>query len=92
MTLRVDARGVFPAPSLRELPPAGPIADARIGTQTVSLASGPAAAAIYARDRLGAGARIDGPAILTQLDATTLLLPGQVGRIDRVGSLIVTDA
>ena len=70
----------------------GPIADARIGTQTVSLASGPAAAAIYARDRLGAGARIDGPAILTQLDATTLLLPGQVGRIDRVGSLIVTDA
>jgi N-methylhydantoinase A len=92
VTLRVDARGVFPSPSLRELPPAGPIADARIGMQTVSLASGPAAAAIYARDRLGAGARIDGPAILTQLDATTLLLPGQVGRIDRVGSLIVTDA
>jgi N-methylhydantoinase A len=92
VTLRVDARGVFPAPSLRELPPAGPIADARIGTQTVSLASGPAAAAIYARDRLGAGARIDGPAILTQLDATTLLLPGQVGTVDRFGSLIVTDA
>ena len=31
VTLRVDARGVFPAPALRELPPAGPLEDARIG-------------------------------------------------------------
>jgi N-methylhydantoinase A len=92
VTLRVDARGVFPAPALRELPAGGPIADARIGTQTVSLASGPAEAAIYARDRLGAGARIAGPAILAQLDATTLLLPGQLCTVDRFGSLIVTDA
>jgi N-methylhydantoinase A len=92
VTLRVDARGVFPAPAICELPPAGPLEDARIGTQTAFLASGPAEAAIYARDRLGCGARIQGPAILTQLDATTLLLPGQVGVVDRFGSLIVTEA
>ena len=48
-----------------------------------------AEAAIYARERLGAGARIAGPAILTQLDATTLLLPGQVGTVDRLGNLII---
>jgi N-methylhydantoinase A len=92
VTLRVDARGVFPAPALRELPAAGRIGDARIGTQPVFFASGRAEAAIYARDRLGAGAHIHGPAILTQLDATTLLLPGQVGIVDRFGSLIVTEA
>ncbi|HJU32026.1 MAG TPA: hydantoinase/oxoprolinase family protein [Hyphomicrobiaceae bacterium] len=92
VTLRVDARGVFPAPALRELPPARPLADARAGTQTVFLDSGPVDAAIYARGRLGAGARIDGPAILTQLDATTLLLPGQIGTVDRLGNLIIVES
>jgi N-methylhydantoinase A len=91
VTLRVDARGVFPAPALRELPPAGSLEDARVGTQTVAFESGSAEAAIYARDRLGAGARIEGPAILTQLDATTLLLPGQSGTVDRFGNLIVQE-
>ena len=62
-----------------------------MGTQAVFLETGPAEAAIYARERLGAGARIDGPAILTQLDATTLLLPGQAGVVDRFGNLIVEE-
>ena len=91
VTLRVDARGVFPAPAVRELPPAGRLETARVGSQTVFLETGPAEAAIYARERLGAGARIDGPAILTQLDATTLLLPGQSGSVDRFGNLIVEE-
>ncbi len=91
VTLRVDARGVFPAPALRELPPAGPLEAARLGTQAVFFEAGPVQAVIYARDRLGAGARIDGPAILTQLDATTLLLPGQAGVVDRFGNLIVEE-
>jgi hypothetical protein len=43
------------------------------------------------RARLGAGDRIAGPAILTQLDATTLLLPGQTGEVHRFGSLVVHD-
>jgi N-methylhydantoinase A len=51
VTLRVDARGVFPVPALRELPTAGPLADARVGTQSIALETGPAEAAIYARDR-----------------------------------------
>ena len=89
VTLRVDARGVFPAPAMLELPPAGPLEEARTGTQAVLLETGRVEAAIYARERLGAGARIDGPAILTQLDATTLLLPGEVGTVDRLGNLIV---
>jgi N-methylhydantoinase A len=55
------------------------------------LATGPVEAPIYDRARLGAGARIAGPAILTQLDATTLVLPGQLGEVDRVGNLIVTE-
>jgi N-methylhydantoinase A len=91
VTLRVDARGIFPAPAARQLPPAGPVGDARVGKQQVFLETGRAEAAIYARERLGAGARIEGPAILTQLDATTLILPGQIGTVDPRGNLIITE-
>ena len=62
-----------------------------IGRQTIVLASGAVDAPIYDRAQLGAGAAIDGPAIVTQLDATTLLLPGQLGEVDRLGNLIVTE-
>ena len=89
VTLRVDARGVFPAPAMLELPPAGPLEDAQTGTQALLLERGRVEAPIYARERLGAGACIAGPAILTQLDATTLLGPGEVGTVDRLGNLIV---
>ena len=61
------------------------------GVRTVFLETGPSEAAIYARECLCAGARINGPAILTQLDATTLLLPGQSGVVDRFGNLIVEE-
>ena len=89
VTLRVDARGVFPPPAMLELPAAGPLEEACTGTQALFLEAGRAEAAIYARERLGAGARVAGPAILTQLDATTLLLPGEIGTVDRLGNLII---
>jgi N-methylhydantoinase A len=91
VTLRVDARGSFPSPAMRELPPDPGLEHARAGLQAVHLEAGRVEAAIYARDRLGFGARIEGPAILTQLDTTTLLLPGQAGLIDRFGNLLVSE-
>ena len=48
-------------------------------------------APIYDRARLGTGDHIDGPAIITLLDATTLLLLGQSAEIDPLGSLFVHD-
>jgi len=41
------------------------------------------------RDLLGAGAVVNGPAIVEQLDSTTVLLPGQRGRVDRFGNLVI---
>jgi N-methylhydantoinase A len=38
---------------------------------------------------LPAGARIGGPAILEQADATTVIEPGLAGRINPMGDLIV---
>jgi N-methylhydantoinase A len=92
VTLRVDAIGDLPQPALAELPPAGPLASARTGTQRVFFESGACDTPIYDRARLGAGAEIAGPAIITQLDATTLLLPAQHATMHRAGSLIVRES
>ena len=47
---------------------------------------------IWPRLDLPAGAVIDGPAILEQPDATTVIEPGLTGRIDAFGNLIVEQA
>jgi N-methylhydantoinase A len=44
---------------------------------------------VYRRDRLLAGNVVDGPAVIEQLDSTTLLLPGQRATVDRYGTLLV---
>jgi N-methylhydantoinase A len=47
---------------------------------------------VYQRERLDVGSRLAGPAILEQLDCTTLICPGQVARVDDWKNLLVTDA
>jgi N-methylhydantoinase A len=47
-------------------------------------------ATIYERARLAPGATIAGPAIVEQADSTTMLGPGDRGRIDAYRNLIVT--
>ncbi|MBT4426567.1 MAG: hydantoinase/oxoprolinase family protein, partial [Rhodospirillaceae bacterium] len=46
-------------------------------------------ATIYQRDLLQAGNIIAGPAIITQLDSTTLILPGHDGEIDDLGNILI---
>jgi N-methylhydantoinase A len=90
VTLRVDARGIFPAPVLTELVPHAQGTDVIVGRQAVHFEGGTMDCPIVDRNQLGADAVIEGPAILTQLDSTTLVLPGQTGRVDRYGNLLLT--
>jgi N-methylhydantoinase A len=46
-------------------------------------------APVYERASLLAGHRLRGPAIVTQMDATTLIPPGWVGRVDPFGNLVL---
>ena len=46
-------------------------------------------AAVYQRDLLKCGNIIAGPAIITQLDSTTLILPGHNGEIDAFGNILI---
>jgi N-methylhydantoinase A len=50
------------------------------------------AANIYDRSLLKAGDRIQGPAVVTEMDSTTLVLPAHVGQIDDVGNIVIQPA
>ena len=58
----------------------------------VHLDSGVAQLPLYDRASLGAGDRIEGPAIVSQLDATTLVLPGWTGEVHPSGAILLTKA
>ena len=49
-------------------------------------------AAIYDRHRLGVGAVVPGPAIIVEMDSTTLVLPGHDATVDKVGNLLINPA
>ena len=46
-------------------------------------------AQIYDRALLKAGDRIAGPAIVTEMDSTTLILSGHTGAVDEVGNILI---
>ena len=46
-------------------------------------------AAIYDRGKLGVGTVITGPAIVVEMDSTTLILPGHAATVDTVGNLLI---
>jgi N-methylhydantoinase A len=45
---------------------------------------------IYRREDLGVGAELAGPAIVEQLDTTTVIEPGDLARVDRLANLEIT--
>jgi N-methylhydantoinase A len=56
----------------------------------VHFASGTAQVPLFNRAAFGAGDRVDGPAIISQLDATTLVLPNWLGEVHPSGAILLT--
>ena len=50
----------------------------------------PVTCPVFNRNDLKAGHILTGPAVIDQLDATTLLYPGDVGTIDETATLLIT--
>jgi N-methylhydantoinase A/oxoprolinase/acetone carboxylase beta subunit len=44
----------------------------------------------YAREALKAGNRVEGPAVINQLDSTTVIPPGFTADVDRFGNIVIT--
>jgi N-methylhydantoinase A len=94
VSLRSAAIGRRPAFDLAALAP-GPDASlekATRGARQVWFDGAWHEARIYARLELPVGAEIPGPAILEQPDATVVVDPGLVARVDRFGNLIIERA
>ncbi|MBI3326820.1 MAG: hydantoinase/oxoprolinase family protein [Nitrospinae bacterium] len=92
VNLRVTAVGLLPkleTPALMAQPidlPAAQTGTRRVySEQTGSFVEAPC----YTRDRLSPGMTIDGPAIVDQDDATTVLFPDFRARVDQAGNLII---
>jgi N-methylhydantoinase A len=92
VNLRVTATAPLPrARAIAVEPHIGPVERSQIGVREVFFGDhqGWLPAACFDRSQLGDGAVIQGPAVLQQLDSTIALAPGDVGRIDKFGNLIV---
>jgi N-methylhydantoinase A len=92
VTFRVEAAGIVRKAEFVAQPDAGPDASgAIIGSREVWLpeAGGFVACPVYDRDRLAAGNRFTGPAIVEQMDATTVVLPGMTAFVEPYLNLIL---
>ncbi len=95
VTFRVEASAIVPKARFAAQPDAGPDASAAIiGTRAVWLpeAGGATNCPIYDRALLRAGNRFTGPAIVEQMDATTIVLPGMTARVEPYLNLILEAA
>jgi N-methylhydantoinase A len=90
VTFRLEAVGLVPHAELRPCPVARDVA-AAVERRDVWLpeAGRFVTCPVYDRERLAPGHRLAGPAIVEQMDATTLLLPGDVARVDPLGNLVI---
>jgi len=70
-------------------PGTGDPAAARTGQARIYVEGGWQDAARYDRTLLKAGDVLPGPAIVTEMDSTTLVLPGHVATVDNSGSLLI---
>ncbi len=67
----------------------GSVEDAVIGDHQVFAEGRRHDAKLYERARLAPGHRVPGPAVVTEMDSTTLILPGYAAEVDAVGNLLI---
>jgi N-methylhydantoinase A len=90
VTVRASVTGPRPDVVTPLLAEGGPDASAaRTGTTPVWVDGGHVDADLYDRSRLLAGNVVTGPAIVTEMDSTTLVLPGHAATVHASGCLLI---
>ena len=90
VSVRATVSGPRPKVQATALAEGGPDASAaRTGSTTIHVDGEPAEAALYDRSRLLAGNVVTGPAIVVEMDSTTLVLPGHAATVHPSGSLLI---
>ena len=90
VTVRATVTGPRPDVATPLLEDGGPDPSAaRTGTTPVWVDGGHVDADLYDRELLRAGDVVTGPAIVTEMDSTTLVLPGHAATVHPSGSLLI---
>ena len=90
VSARLAAIGRMGAPELPPAPPGGEAAAPFERRPVYFEETGDwVETAVYDRAALGPGARFEGPAIVEQADATTVIHPGQSASVDSFGNLLI---
>ncbi|KWV90977.1 hydantoinase/oxoprolinase family protein [Erythrobacter sp. YT30] len=90
VNLRAVALGIAPDLPANELPKGdGDPAAAKIRDHTLWMDGEERAAVIYDRAKLKQGDIIPGPAIITEMDSTTLVENGCTASVDKVGNILI---
>ena len=87
----MTALATLPQPRLEAAPLNGrtdPI-DASAGTRDAYFSGEWVSTALYDRSKLRPGDSVNGPAVVEQLDSTTVIWPAQTARVDEYGNLIL---
>lgn len=87
--LRVSAYGMAAKPALPRAPATGSLAAAQVDERAVMFDATPIATAVYARDRLPSGAMLEGPALVEEAGATTVVPPGFRVTVDAHANLLL---
>jgi N-methylhydantoinase A len=91
VNLRLVGVGMMPPPEFPTLTPDGSEPSGAVkGTREVYFEGGWRQVTIYERSRLNCGNRIQGPAIIEQVDSTTFFYPEQTAEIDRFGNILIS--
>ena len=92
VNFRLTALGAIQKPRVREVAPANGSPATAVDERPVYFGSHGefVPTAIYDRTRLKAGHRIEGPAIVEEIDSTTLVQPGFQVEVDRYGNLLIS--
>ena len=94
VTFRLQATGLVPKSDIAAHPRADrDVEEALIGGREVWLPElgGWTECPLYQRSSLGPGHRIAGPAIVEQMDSTTLVLPGQSAEVDAWLNIVIEE-
>ena len=70
-------------------PPGKGADSACVGKQVVFVEGESVTAKVFARELLGSGDTIPGPAIVTEMDSTTLILPAHEAEVDDLGNILI---
>jgi N-methylhydantoinase A len=90
VNFRLTGLGAVRKPELGRIASNGTVESALKGTRDVDFDElGRHESRIYERERLGAGAVLEGPAVIEEPAASTVVFPGQRLHVDELGNLIV---